>query len=129
MTQFKKDGSLRKRPAHLIKKGQVLNPNGRPKGSTNKYSIADLRKAIQHVEKKKHKTFMVAWIESAWGDSTAMSRIAEFMLPKLRSIEGMITTLEGNMSDDMAEEIQEKLRKRFGLKTKVKFKKKIQGRG
>lgn len=107
-----------------FKPGQSGNPKGKLKGTTNRYSIADLCKAIKNVEKKKHKTFMEVWIEAAWGDATAMGRIAEFMLPKLRSIEGLIATFEGSMSDEMAEEIQEKLRERFGSKIKAKFKKK-----
>lgn len=97
---------------HFVK-GFVTNPNGRPKGSTNRFSIADLRKSIENVEKKKRKKFMEAWIESSWGDANAMSNIANYMLPKLRSIEGAIGLVESSMSDELAISIQQKLKERF----------------
>jgi len=88
--------------------------NGRPKGSTNKFSIADLRKAIENVEKKKKASFMETWIESAWGDPGAMSNIANYMLPKLKAIEGLMGLVESSMDDNIAEEIRQKLKERFG---------------
>lgn len=97
-----------------FKKGHPsANPKGRPVGSTNRFSIVGLAKAIKGVEITKQQTFMAAWIEAAWGDAGDMSKIIEFMLPKLRSIEGVVTTLEASMSTDLAKSIQDELRKRF----------------
>ena len=89
------------------------NLGGRPKGSANKFSIAELQRAIKFVERDKQKTFMAAWIESAWGDATAMGKIANYMLPRLKSIEGVVATFESSMSDELAEAIQKKLKERY----------------
>ena len=87
--------------------------NGRPKGSTNRFSIADLKRSIEAVEKKKKKSFLEAWIEAAWGDANAMSNVANYMLPKLRAIEGIMGLVESSMDDAMAETIRQKLKERF----------------
>jgi len=92
------------------------NLAGRPKGSTNRFSIADLRRSIENVERKKHQKFMEAWIEAAWGDANAMNSIANYMLPKLRAIEGAIGLVESSMTDDVAQTIQQKLKERFDEK-------------
>lgn len=92
--------------------GQCGNPKGRPKGSKNKYSVAELNDAIKEVEEKKRKTFLVVWVESAWGDAKAMADVANFMMPKLRAIE-QITISDDSMTDEEAEEIREEILKRF----------------
>ena len=97
-------------------KGECGNPSGRPKGSTNRYSLPDLMSAIKVVEKKKQKTFLQKWIESAWGNANDMSKIMEFMLPRLKSIEGLMATFESSMTDDLAKSIQDKLRKQYERK-------------
>ena len=89
------------------------NLKGRPKGSGNKFSIATFAKAIKSVEHDKKQQFMIAWLESAWGDASSMSEIMNYMLPKLRSIEGLFTTFENSMSDDIAKVIQKKLQERY----------------
>jgi len=89
-------------------------PPGRPKGSRNKFSIADLAAAIKTVEKEKRRSFMEAWVEAAWGNAKAMSSIANYMLPKLRAIEGVMGLVETSMDDATAESIRNKLRERFG---------------
>jgi len=94
-------------------KGVSGNPNGRPKGRKNKWSVAELMQAIHKVEKVKRKTFMEVWISAAWGDAALMGKIAEFLLPKLRSIEGVISTFESTMEDELAASIQEKLKERW----------------
>ena len=98
-----------------FKKGKDPRRNlgGRPKGSKNKFSVADLRHSIENVEKKKQQTFMEAWIESAWGDPQSMSAIMQFMLPKLKSIEGMVGSFEATMEDELAIAIQNKLKRRL----------------
>jgi len=94
-------------------KGVSPNPKGRPKGSINHFSIAELRRAIKAVERRKQKDFMEAWIEAAWGDAKAMSNIANYMLPKLRAIEGLVNLVDSSMDDALAETIRNKLRERF----------------
>ena len=86
-------------------KGVCGNPKGRPAGSKNKYSVAELEQAIKTVEEKKHKTFLEAWIEAAWGNATDMANVANFMMPKLRAIE-QITYAADSMSDEEAEDIR-----------------------
>ncbi len=99
------------------KKGQPSpNPKGRKKGSTNRFSVADIAKAIKFVEQDKQQSFMAAWISSAWGNASDMSKIVEFMLPKLKSIEGLMATFESSMTDDLAKSIQDKLRKQYERK-------------
>lgn len=93
-------------------KGVSGNPNGKPKGKKNKFSIAELSQAIKNVEGRLHTTFMEAWIESAWGDATAMSNIANFMLPKLRAIE-QVTFIADSMEDKEAEQIRKEMLERF----------------
>ncbi|KKN28935.1 hypothetical protein LCGC14_0849330 [marine sediment metagenome] len=111
--KYKKKGSANQGGATRFKKGQVANPKGRPKGTANRFSIADLAKAIKFVERDKQQTFMAVWIEAAWGNASDMSTIANYMLPKLRSIEGLVGTFEASMDDDTAERIQNKLKERF----------------
>jgi len=99
-----KDGTQRKTNGKFPK-GVCGNPKGRPKGSKNKYSVADLQAAIEAVEKKKGKTFLQAWVDAAWGDATDMAAVANFMMPKLRAIE-QITLAADSMSDEEAEDIR-----------------------
>jgi len=89
---------------------------GRPKGTPNRFSISDLAAAIKKVERKKHRSFMEVWIESGWGNPVAMDNIMHYMLPKLRSIEGVVATTEFGMSDELAEAIRNKLGKRYGVR-------------
>lgn len=94
--------------------GQCGNLKGRPKGSTNKYSVADLHRAIKAVEERKgnKKTFLEVWIESAWGNAADMALVANFMMPKLRAIE-QVTFVVDSMEDEEAKQIREEMLKRF----------------
>jgi len=92
--------------------GVVLNPKGRPKGSRNKFSIAELAQAIEKVEQREHADFLEAWVELAWGDVNTMGSIVQYMLPKLRSIEMSGDVGIGMHSKEEAEAIQKELRRR-----------------
>ena len=106
-----KDGTQRKTNGKFPK-GVCGNPKGRPKGSKNKYSVADLQAAIEAVEKKKGKTFLQAWVDAAWGDATDMAAVANFMMPKLRAIE-QITLAADSASDEQAEKWRAEMYERF----------------
>ncbi len=76
------------KPISRFKPGQSGNPNGRPKGSTNKFSIAELQQAIKHVEKNKRKLLMVHYVEKVWDGTPAdMSSLMNYLLPKQQSIQ------------------------------------------
>lgn len=89
------------------------NPKGRPKGSMNRFSIAGLVKAIKSVEDEKKEAFMIAWLESAWGNASDMTAVMNYLLPRLRSIEGLVVTYESSMTDDIAKAIQDKLKEKY----------------
>jgi hypothetical protein len=93
--------------------GQCGNPNGRPKGSKNKFSIVDLSEAIKEVERRKRRKFLEVWVEAAWGNATEMAGIATFMMPKLRAVEQIVIPGD-DMSDEEASEIREEMLRRFG---------------
>ena len=98
-------------------KGQSGNPKGRPKGSKNKFSVAELQHAMQAVEKRERQSFLEAWIECAWGNPSDMASIANFMLPKLKSIEQVTIPGDSIESKKNALAIQKIIRER--CKTKV----------
>lgn len=96
--------------------GQLLecgNPKGRPKGSKNRYSIAELWAAIQKVERKKKRKLLEAFVDQAYGNPTIMVALMKKVFPDLKSVEGILGILESSMSDELAEAIQNKLRKRM----------------
>jgi len=96
-------------------KGVSGNLKGRPKGTSNKFSIASLAKAIKFVEEEERKQFIIQWIESSWGDASAMAKIVEFMMPRLKSVESLVSNIDSSMSDKEAAEIRKKLKKRFNV--------------
>ncbi len=94
-------------------KGVSGNLKGRVKGSRNKFSIAALARAIKFVEQEEKEQFMVNWIKAAWGKPDAMNAVVNYMLPRLKSIEGINTNFEASMDDDLARNIQKELCKRY----------------
>jgi len=94
-------------------KGVSGNPDGRPKGSKNHYSIAELWHAIERVEKKKSKSLLEAFAEQAYDNSAIMTALMKKLLPDLKAIEGLVATFESSMSDEMAKLLQDKLKERY----------------
>ncbi len=94
-------------------KGVSGNLKGRKKGVGNKFSMLSFAKAIKSVSHDKKQDFMIAWLESAWGNASAMSEIMNYISPKLKSIEGLIINQDDNMTDEEAKAIRDKLLERF----------------
>ena len=103
---------VRRAPDGKYPKGVCGNPKGRPKGSKNKYSVAELAEAIGIVEGKKGGAFLVTWVEAAWGDADKMANVAGFMMPKLRAIE-QVTFAADSASDEEAEKWRKEMYERF----------------
>ncbi len=107
-------------------KGVSGNLKGRKKGSTNRYSTNDIIRAIKFVEQTNaadgegSDTFLGAWIKAAWGNAADMAKLMRFMLPELKSIEGIIGTFDASMSDERALEIQKELLQRYQSKASKK---------
>ena len=108
----KKKQNLKRTSEGKFPKGVCGNPKGRPKGSRNKCSAAELQAAIGTVEEEKRKTFLVTWVKAAWGDPTNMAAIANFIMPKLRAIE-QVTFAADSASDEEAEKWRQEMYERF----------------
>lgn len=93
--------------------GECANLNGRPKGSKNRYSIAELWNAIKVVEKKKRKPLLQHYAEQAYAEPMILVSIMKKLLPDLKGIEGFVATFEASMTDELAKKIQGKLKERF----------------
>ncbi len=95
--------------------GECGNPNGRPKGSANRYSLPDFWHAIQKVENQKgRKKLLEHFIERAYVEDSVLVALMKKLLPDLKSIEGFMATFESSMTDELAKSIQDKLRKKYG---------------
>lgn len=113
----KKKVSTKKNGASIkgrFTKGNSGNVNGRPKGTKNKYSIADLAAAVKVVEKRKKVSILETFVERALTSDVIMVALMRKILPDLKSIEAIIGTLDAKMDEDVAKGIQDKLRKRYG---------------
>jgi len=116
-----KKNKKKKRPAVVARttegkfgKGVCGNPKGRPKGSRNKYSVADLYEAIKEVEEEEKKNLMKHFVKQAFADKTVLVALMKKMLPDLKSVEAIVADFRSAMDDEMAKAIQDKLKGRFG---------------
>lgn len=101
-------GSITKYP-----KGVSGNPSGRPKGSKNKGSMAELNEAIRDVAKKKRKSILRHFVEEAYVDNTVLIALMKKLCPDLRSTEGTMVTFESSMPDEEAAAIRKILLMRW----------------
>ncbi len=92
-----------------IKKGQVLNPKGRPQVP----EVQLLREAVAAVGIQKKKSFYALVAERAYEDNTVLIALLRKFTPDLKSMEGVIANFEASMSDELAQIILGKLRKRY----------------
>lgn len=67
-------------------KGQSGNPNGRAKGSKNKWRTR-LDEAIAYVETKKNKRILHRAVEMAYDDPKVMVAVLKKILPDMRYVE------------------------------------------
>lgn len=95
-------------------KGSIGNPNGRPKGSKNKYSLAELFNAIKVVESRKgRKPLLQHFVEQAYDDHGVLIALMKKLLPDLRAVEGVFADFRDTMDKEMANDIRNKLMERF----------------
>jgi hypothetical protein len=66
-----------------FKKGQVANPNGRPK----RPEIEQLRQAIATVEKRKKKKLLVHFVEQAYEDNRTLDALVKKFMPDMKHVE------------------------------------------
>lgn len=72
-------------------KGKGGNPGGRPKGSKNKFSIADLVKALNRAKEKNNGVSLLDHVcENAYKDNHLAVCILKKMLPDLKQVEALI---------------------------------------
>lgn len=103
----------KKKPDHYYKPGESGNPAGRPKGSTNRYSIKNLMDAIAVVEKKEGKQLLQEFVGKAYEDKTVMIALMKKLLPDLKSIDTLMATFETSMDEALAKQIQAELLERY----------------
>ena len=100
-----------------FKKGKSGNPKGRPKGSKNKFSVAEMQKALQRKSKKAGYESTYDYVaERFFDDDHVLTAIMKKMLADLKSIEQ--STIPGDSSDNRKKSlaIQKVLRERCKTK-------------
>jgi hypothetical protein len=92
--------------------GVCPNPEGRPKGATS-VSMDTLRKAIQNVEKRKHKDIYEHFVEQAFKDKYVLVALMKKLIPDLKaiSVEGSLD--RGGMTEEEAKQISQVFKERF----------------
>lgn len=83
-------------------KGQSGNPNGRPKGSRNKWR-RELDDAIACIEGKKGKKLLHAAVEMAFENPKMMGAILKKILPDMRYVEADVRAVH----DDWIKKLEE----------------------
>lgn len=80
-------GLKRNKGGQFIKGTAPPNPEGRPKGSLNKFSLKELKAAIREVEQEKQKPFLKHFIERAYSEDRVLVNAIRKMIPDLKSME------------------------------------------
>ena len=70
-----------------FKKGEINNPKGRPKGSKNRFSVAELQKAFQKAAKTKGSSILEHLALKAYDDTTLAIALLRKMLPDTKQLE------------------------------------------
>jgi len=64
-----------------FQKGESGNPNGRPKGSRNYFSIAELKRAIKDVEELYHEDFLQHAVKRAYESDRVLVALLKKLIP------------------------------------------------
>jgi len=108
----------RKTMPHLFKKGQIPNPNGRPKGSVNKYT----QLARELLSSRGEEIVEVVIAKALKGDVHCLKMCMDRIVPAQKAIEIKHTKGEGGLTINVGttEQIEEmaKVNKPKRLKTK-----------
>lgn len=95
-------------------KGQSGNPAGRKKGSKNKFSVTDMKNALEKAAIKAGYTSTYAYVaERFFADDHVLTAIMKKVLADLKSME-QITIAADSMSKQKADDIRKKMKERFG---------------
>lgn len=94
-------------------KGHSGCPTGRPKGSKNKWSISELTKAIDAVQKQKKKNWLKHLVQESYEDHALAIALLRKLMPDLKSIEDILSVYAPSMSEEQAEAIRKGLLTRF----------------